>query len=448
MITRCFILACLSFTYILKAEAQVSYEPNAAIGAQRARAALIYRRLTGQKIPIDSQIIKDMEVLLNQNRPIDAAKLATDQTGYYNYTLRFFGQKLSTINSTTKAPFSDFTATIMGFARDDKDIRDLLITDKYYLSNATALAGQTISPVATPANRLANVVRSNNHYTSLENALVFQPNINLAATLVEATQEVTVDGAGALVRNPDAAGILTSRTFMQDCALGGTNRRCYEQVMVRLACTKLEDISDVAAPDDRVRIDVTRSPGGDPAAYQNTCRGCHGNMDSMNGAFAYAEFVNGEILLSNVRTANTNLCGANANAACFDVNRVANKYNQGVASGFSQGYRTTDNSWRNRAVTGAIGEYFGWRGTDSRSIATAVEASGINSFGRMIANSQAFSRCMVKKVYSTVCRREASANEAKFISTVAGELENPAQGNRRLNWLFQRVATDEMCIGR
>ena len=44
-------------------------------------------------------------------------------------------------------------------------------------------------------------------------------------------------------------------------------------------------------PPDRIRQDVSRSPGGDSRVFLNSCIGCHSGMDPMAQAFAYYNFV-------------------------------------------------------------------------------------------------------------------------------------------------------------
>jgi hypothetical protein len=409
---------------------QINYTANASISASREKAALIYRRLTGVKIHIDSMVLTEMETLISAGKMMEAAQIATSQNAFYNNTVRLMGQKMSIKENTYNAPFSDSSATLMGIVKNNIDARELL-TGNYIYAVPTSRGEVTVGVF----NELTDVVRSNNHYITLSNLLITNPNINLSESLQQITQKVA-NNAGALVTNPDPAGIITSRTFMQSCANMGTNRRCYEEVMKKYACVGLEDFSDSNAGDGWVAVDVTRAPGGDPNTYQKTCRGCHGNMDSMRGAFAYFEFDADQIKHKTVNP-----------GALFDANGVAVKYNRGVATGYDGGYRTVDSTWKNSAVTGPVGEFFGWRNGNGASTSTADLRAGLNSFGRMIANSQAFSRCLVKRTYSTLCGRDFVQQEAKTVRDLASEFESPSIGNRKIKWLFEKVATDKSCIG-
>ena len=55
-------------------------------------------------------------------------------------------------------------------------------------------------------------------------------------------------------------------------------------------CRDMEQMHDTTRPPDRIRQDVTRSPGGDSSVFLNNCIGCHSGMDPMAQAFAYYDF--------------------------------------------------------------------------------------------------------------------------------------------------------------
>ena len=50
---------------------------------------------------------------------------------------------------------------------------------------------------------------------------------------------------------------------------------------------------DTSLPPDRIRQDVSRSPGGDSRIFLNNCIGCHSGMDPFAQAFAYYDYDNG-----------------------------------------------------------------------------------------------------------------------------------------------------------
>ena len=87
-----------------------------------------------------------------------------------------------------------------------------------------------------------------------------------------------------------AAGIMTSRAGACRSFQDGTNRAMFRFTLMNHLCTDLEPLKDASRTPDRVRRDVSRSPGGDSRLFLNTCVGCHAGMDGMAGAFAYYEW--------------------------------------------------------------------------------------------------------------------------------------------------------------
>lgn len=75
---------------------------------------------------------------------------------------------------------------------------------------------------------------------------------------------------------------------------------------------------------------------------------------------------------------------------------VANKLNNGS---FTYGAEVKTDDFTNLASAS-----FGWRGPNKDG------GSGLNQFGRMIADSQAFSSCMTKKIFQSVCYKDLSAD--------------------------------------
>src|SRR5262249_20987360 len=102
---------------------------------------------------------------------------------------------------------------------------------------------------------------------------------------------------------------------------------------------------------------------------------------------------------------------------------------------FPDGYFMTAPVWENFVTRGANVAYFGWRGD--------LKGAGVNSFGRMIANSKAFPSCMVKRVYRSVCKRDVADFESALVDSLAKDFENK---NYNLKWLFERVGSDPACL--
>ena len=52
----------------------------------------------------------------------------------------------------------------------------------------------------------------------------------------------------------------------------------------------MEQVHDTSIIPDRIRQDVSRSPGGDSRVFLNNCIGCHAGMDPLAQAFAYYNY--------------------------------------------------------------------------------------------------------------------------------------------------------------
>ena len=86
------------------------------------------------------------------------------------------------------------------------------------------------------------------------------------------------------------AGILTTRAAAEAFFVAGTNRAMFRFTVLNHLCMDLEQLKDGGRPADRIRQDVSRSPGGDSRLFLNNCIGCHTGMDPMAQAFAYYNF--------------------------------------------------------------------------------------------------------------------------------------------------------------
>ena len=84
--------------------------------------------------------------------------------------------------------------------------------------------------------------------------------------------------------------MLTSRAAAQAFFVAGTNRAMFRYTLMNHLCTDLEQVQDPTRPPDRIRQDVSRSPGGDSRLFLNNCIACHSGMDPMTQAFAYYDY--------------------------------------------------------------------------------------------------------------------------------------------------------------
>jgi len=200
---------------------------------------------------------------------------------------------------------------------------------------------------------------------------------------------------------------MTSRAAAMAFFSDGTNRAMFRFTLMNHLCTDLEPLKDVSRIPDRVRRDVSRSPGGDSRIFLNGCVGCHAGMDGMAGAFAHYEWT---------YPAN-NIPGGFLD---YTEGAVSLKHNINPDN-FEHGYVTDDDSWINYWRNGpnsTLGNRPGDTGSgwghpvevlDSKSNATG---NGAKSLGIELANSKAFAQCQVDKVFKAVCLRDANVFKA------------------------------------
>ncbi len=147
--------------------------------------------------------------------------------------------------------------------RDDVDFRRILYSDLLYVGNT--------NPAASPS--------SNAHYQALEDQ-----HADLSTVLTESSQASQYGTPAEAV-----AGVLTSRAAANAFFYAGTNRAMLRFTMNHM-CRDLEQVKDTTRPSDRIRQDVSRSPGGDSRIFRNSCIGCHSGMDPLAQAFAYYDW--------------------------------------------------------------------------------------------------------------------------------------------------------------
>ncbi|MES2962839.1 MAG: hypothetical protein V4760_03040 [Bdellovibrionota bacterium] len=388
---------------------QVMPEPNAPISAERLRAHSLFRSLTGTLVPIDDPRLKEMEAFLVSGQDREAAKVATRDPNFYDIRVRDLARKMSARDESVRTPLNDFVATFVGVVRDSDTTsgKELLTGNFTYRADATKTLVNGVQQVRS--TELADLVQSNNHYADLQTR-----GFSLYSVLTKVPgQKINVNGAATDI--PDAAGLLTTRQWMLAHADAGTNRRLVEYSFKEFMCQPMTSWADATAPDDRVARDVSRTPAGSNEKYLTTCKACHGQMDGLRGAFARVDFVNNQVTY---------------NAGAIPLNGKMNRNQQE----FPAGYVTTDATWVNYATVGKNADQFGWR--------SSATGTGMGAFGAMIANSQGFSRCMVRRIFSDVCKREPAATEEKMIRSVADQFESSGY---HMRGLFEVVALRPEC---
>jgi hypothetical protein len=244
-------------------------------------------------------------------------------------------------------------------------------------------------------------------------------NADLSVHLVSSTQSA-LSGIPATA----TAGIMTTRGAAAAFFINGTNRAMFRFTMLNHLCNDLPTVMDTTRPPDRIRQDVTRSPGGASSLFLNNCIGCHSGMDPMAQAFAYYNF-------SNIDPTTTDTTGQ----IVYTAGQVQPKYHINNTN-FPQGYNTMDDSWNNHWRTGP-NYILGWSATLPGS------GSGAKSMGQELESSAAFTSCQVTRVFKDVCLR--APNSAADFTQVASMITSFQAHNYSLRQAFAEGAA--YCMG-
>lgn len=358
-----------------------------ATAGERDQAKRMHDRIAG--VPPSAAVLDSMTNKLSNGDAIAAALEATESESFYNVTLKNFAAPWTNEAMSRFVPLNDYTATVIGLVRDEADFRQVLYEDVLYVGDGT---------LGLPDYSTSD----NDHYRELEDK-----GYSLKKGLVRRTQSSQTG-----LPSSATAGVITSRASSQAFFSAGTNRAMLRFTMLNHLCKDLEQVSDVSLPPDRVRQDISRSPGGDSRVFLNNCVGCHNGMDPLAQAFAYYDF---EYDADNDPDG---LMGRLVYNTVNDVDpetgtRVDAKYHINSAN-FPGGYVTLDDQWENYWRSGS-NRRLGW----DKSLPGS--GSGAKSMGREFAHSQAFAECQVQKVFSNVCLRkpENSADRSQIASMTA-----------------------------
>jgi hypothetical protein len=336
----------------------------------REQAKRMHDRIAG--VPPSDAVLNAMEADIVAGQTQQAALLAMDDPAFYAVTLKNLVTPWTNRDQTVFAPLNDYTATVIGMVRDDVPFNELLSGDILYVGNAG---------LGLPAASAT----SNTHYEQMESR-----GINLMTGLQRTTQS-SVYGIPAAA----TAGVMTSRAAAQSFFIAGTNRAMFRFTLLNQLCRQLDETQDTSRPPDRIRQDVSRSPGGDARLFLNNCVGCHAGMDPMAQAFAYYTYddTQGRLI--------------------YTAGSVQPKYSIN-ADTFKHGFVTPDDSWENRWRRGQ-NALLGWDPTLPGS------GNGAKSLGQEFGSSDAFAFCQVEKVFRTVCLRSPvdAADRSQIVSMVS-----------------------------
>ena len=322
---------------------------------ERDQARRIHDRLAG--VPPSDQVLDDMEADLVGGNTQAAANRALANSAFYTVTLKNFATPWTNRDQDVFADLNDYTATVIGMIRDDVPFNTLLSANIVYIGDPN---------LGLPPYSMTN----NDHFVALE-----QQGIDLQNNLVsrQQTQLTNLPASGV-------AGVMTTRAAAKSFFVAGTNRAMFRFTMLNHMCNDMEQVKDTTRVPDRIRQDVSRSPGGDSRIFMNNCIGCHSGMDPMAQAFAYYNY--DEL----------------AERIVYTPGQVQAKYfiNE---DNFKYGYVTPDDRWDNYWRNGQ-NALLGW---DS---GLSGGGNGAASMGRELANSDGFARCQVTKVFRNVCFRD------------------------------------------
>lgn len=337
----------------------------------REQAKRIHDRLAG--VPPNNEILDQMETLVGNGDIREAADIAMSNPAFYSVTLKNWVTPWTNEESDVFAPLNDYTATVIGIARDDIDFRQILSGDILYIGD---------SSTGVPA--YSNT--SNAHYQTLDDQ-----SADLQAVLQATTQSAVMG-----LPSDATAGVMTTRAAAKSFFKDGTNRAMFRFTLINHMCTDLEGVKDTSRTPDRIRQDISRSPGGDSRIFSNSCIGCHSGMDPLAQAFAYYNYQydpasdpDGEQgALQYNQTGQVDADTGSQVQAKYHIN----------SNNFPFGFITNNDNWSNYWRNG-LNKNLGW----DESLPDS--GSGAKTMGQELANSQTFAKCQVTKVFENVCLR-------------------------------------------
>ena len=388
---------------------------NPATAGPREQAKFIHDRIAG--VPAETiagannDVLDLMEQDITGGNVAAAVNRAMNDPNFLNVKVKNMVIPWTNKDQTVFAPLNDAAATIIGYIRDGRDFRGILYENVIYTGNDGSL------PAYSPSN--------NNHYVQMEHR-----NLNLRTVLQSQAQTAVVqvrNSAGQLVNIPSeaVAGVTTTRQSARAFFYAGTNRAMFRFNVLNYLCTDLEQIKDVSRTNNFIPQDVSRSPGGDSEIFLNNCLGCHAGMDGMAGAYSYYQW--GPNVFDDNNDEDTQemlyleapityqIDGVDIDAPT----RVTRKHRINPTN-FEYGYIKTNNAWTNYWRTG-VNAKLGWGQdaalTPSNATQAPYSSTGAANLGRELANTNAFARCQVTKVYRHVCLNDPDEATLQTLTT-------------------------------
>jgi hypothetical protein len=371
--------------------------PVTAAADARDQAKRMHDRIAG--VPPSTATLQAMETEIQNSDPVAAALIATNDPAFYNVTLKNFAAPWTNRDRSMFVPLNDYTATVIGMVRDDVDFREVLYGDILYVGNGVA-------PTYSPS--------SNAHYETMESQ-----GTDLSTALSRVTQS-SVTG----VPSAATAGVMTTRAAAHAFFIAGTNRAMFRFTMLNHLCHDMEQVLDTSRAPDRIRQDVSRSPGGDSRIFLNNCVGCHSGMDPLAQAYAYYNFQYDPMNDPTGANGSIQYNGPGAVDPVTGTRVVAKYFNNNTT--FPYGFVTPDDQWDNYWRAGR-NSLLGW------DAALPGAGSGAKSMGQELAHSQAFAQCQVEKVFENVClRAPADDLDRAQVDSMVTSFENAGYSLRQV----------------
>ncbi len=223
------------------------FSVNADAQVTATQATRMYNRIAG--IPPTAAELAQMQSAAS---PIAAALIATNDPKFLNDTIRNMAAPWTNRAQSVFVPLNDYTATVIGMVRDNKPFNTILSDDIIYIGD-----GQSGEGSYSPDN--------NNMYQTLDDN-----NVDLSVHLKYSHQSAVTG-----IPSAATAGVITTRGAASAFFVNGTNRAMFRFTMINHLCNDLPTVMDTTRPPDRIRQDVTRSPGGVSTLFLTNCIGCH-----------------------------------------------------------------------------------------------------------------------------------------------------------------------------
>lgn len=363
------------------------------------QAKRIHERLTGAQP--SATLLNDMAALIEGGNGVGAAELAIQsgsegEENFLSVTVKNWAAPWTNRDQDVFVPFNDYTATVVGYAKAGADFRGILYDNLIGISEEAgvpAYSSRDINNEEPPGT---------NHYEYLESQ-------GLVHTVVlrDQAQQTGLPAEAT-------AGVITTNAAAQAFFVDGTNRAMFRFTLLNHMCMDLEQLHDTSLPPDRIRQDVSRSPGGDSRVFANTCVGCHSLMDPLTQAFAYYDYDNDtEDTEGQARNPNFSITYNGVGTVDPITGTRVDKKNWNGNGTFPQGYVTQDDRWDNY-MRGTANDYLGWN--DGPLNGNGVNQSGAKSLGMELAYSDRFAQCQVEKVFKNVCLRDpVSTQDIAFV---------------------------------